>query len=350
MRRPRTRKFRLIIRRAIASAAVLPLLMFPTMAGALSAGGDKTVNCDDNAVLYCGALSSDNLIHKYDNGDGKNSAQSIHDIYSYTKFGITSTEVHAIGSTAVAGTVTKTGNVIVGGKVVATNAMTAGRQQLSGGTKTSSGGTTFYVRSPSVSFTQDTLDAYVVMKNGAFQFAILSSCGNPVAATPVKPKTTTPPPAQQPQPQPPVCTNFDIAPTGDTRTIKVTAFSYNANGAMFKSATIDWGDQAKATLNDTNQVVWQTHQYAQDTTYQVGVVITFSQNGQDVQTAPVAACEKKVEFKPAAQPQVVTVAFTQPAPPAALPNTGPGTVAEVFVAVSAAGTIGYYWFARRRLN
>lgn len=323
------------------------------MAAALYAGGDKTVNCDDNAVLYCGALSSDNLIHKYDNGDGKNSAQSIHDIYGYSKFGITSNEVHALGSTAAAGTVTKTGNVIVGGKVVASGAITAGRQPLSGGTKTTSGSTTFYVRPPSVSFTQDTLDAYVVMKNGAFQFAILSSCGNPVAATPVKPKST-PPPAQPAQaPLAPACTNFDVATTGDIRTIKVTAFSYNANGATFKSASIDWGDQATTAVSDTNQVVGQTHQYAQDTTYQVGVIITFSQNGQDVQTAPTAACEKKVEFKPATQPQVITVASKQPAPPAApsvLPSTGPGTVAGVFAAVSAVGTIGYYWFARRRLN
>jgi len=359
MRRSRTRKFRIIIKRALATAATLPILLFPSAVSALSAGTDKTVNCDNNAVMFCGALSSDNLIHKYDNGDGQNSAQSIHDIFGASRFGITSTDIHAMDTTAMPGTVTKDGTVKVNadvqqngqtefhsGDVVATGAITAGRLNMAGSTKVTNGSTTFYVRTPNISFTKDSLDAFVVMKNGVFQFAILSSCGNPVVAKPVQPK-----PAPKPQVAAPMCTNFDIAPTGDTRTIRVTAFSFAANGATFQSAVIDWGDQtAKTTVTDSNQVIGQMHQFAQDGSFEVGVAINFmQQNGQQVQTPAAAACERKIEFK-AAQPQIVTVAQVTPVQPTALPSTGAGSVLALFAGVTVAGSAGYYWFLRRRMD
>lgn len=133
-------------------------------------------DCDANAVMYCGALTTAEVNQKYD------ANPSTRDIFNY--FGISGTEVNNLHTTAVTGTVTKSGNVIVDGKVVATNAITAGRQNMPGSTQVSHGGTTFYTRPPSVSFVPPSLEAFVVVKNGVFQFAILKACGNPVKATP----------------------------------------------------------------------------------------------------------------------------------------------------------------------
>ncbi len=170
-----------------------------------------TYNCDANAVVWCGASSTSALNTKYDKGDGHNSATSIHNIYNW--FGISSSDVDSMSKDAVSGTVTKTGDVIVSGKTVATNALTAGRQNISGSTKVTANGTTFYTRKPSVSFLDSSLPAMVVMKDGVFQYAILNSCGNPVKATPKTP------------PKPPTTPNYTI--TKQVRTKGTTAYGSN---------------------------------------------------------------------------------------------------------------------------
>ncbi len=155
------------------------------------ANAASNYNCDNNAVVYCGAKSSTNakpatvLANKYFNGDGHNSTASIHNIYSWFK--ITSSDITYMKGNAVSGSVTSGGNVYVNGTLVASNVLTAGRQYIKGSTKRVVNGTTFYTRAPSVSFLQGSLAAEVVMKNGVFQFALLNSCGNPVSGTPKKP-------------------------------------------------------------------------------------------------------------------------------------------------------------------
>jgi len=165
---------------AVAAVSLGSLLTTPASALSVSASND----CDANAVVYCGADSTEQLISKYASGDGRNSAASIQAIYSY--FGIDATDVNALNTTAVAGAITRGGNVYINGRTVpvASGATTAGRQNIQGSTVVTRNGETFYVRKPSLSFTQAALPAYVVMKNGVFQFAIIANCGNPVLATP----------------------------------------------------------------------------------------------------------------------------------------------------------------------
>lgn len=153
----------------------------PRASAAVSFGG--SFNCDANAALWCGAPNTSTIINDYNKGNAHNSASSIQHIYS--SFGITSSDIQSISTTAVAGSVTKSGDIYVGSKLVATGAWTAGREYISGSTTVTSDGTTFYRRPPSVSFLDNSLTAYVVMSNGQFKFAILSSCGNPVSATPM---------------------------------------------------------------------------------------------------------------------------------------------------------------------
>lgn len=174
--------------KAFRSITVLSMVLLPFVGSLLvlpaaraqtnSSGRD----CDSNAVINCGALTVNELQRKYKNS---NDTQAI-----YNSFGISSSDIRAMDKNTASGTVTKSGKVIVNGNTVATNAMTAGRQNINGSHRHNSGGTTFYTRSPNVSFQQSSLSAFVVMKNNQFQFAIIKSCGNPVKATSVVKKVT----------------------------------------------------------------------------------------------------------------------------------------------------------------
>lgn len=108
-------------------------------------------------------------------------------VYKY--FGISRQDINGMAGHSVSGAVTKSGNVIVGGKVVATHAISAGCGFIAGSTKVNDGYMTFYTRPTSVSFAKSSLPAMVVMKDHKFSYAILKSCGNPVKATPVKPRS-----------------------------------------------------------------------------------------------------------------------------------------------------------------
>ena len=148
----------------------------------------------DNEVIWCGVSTPKQIIHDYTYGDGHNSQASIQHIYGWNGsafgikggFGITAADIHAMPNTAVAGKVDRNGDVYVGSRLVATHAISAGRLNISGSKKEVYKGTTFYVRPPSVSYVSgvNSLDAFVVMQNDQFAFAILSSCGNPVVAVP----------------------------------------------------------------------------------------------------------------------------------------------------------------------
>lgn len=186
---------------------------------------------------------------------------------------------------------------------------------------------------------------------GGINLGDLAASGTEFVQFGVKVNCPTPPPA-------PVysCDAFNI--TADVnRTIKVSTFSATAkNDAMFNNAVIDWGDKSP-TLTTAN-VVGQTHQYAADGTYLVtataNFTVTVNGKSQNV-SAGGLQCEKKVTFTTTTPPQVTPPA-TPPAPtptpaaPTALVNTGPGSVAGLFAAATAIGTLGYRKMLGRRLG
>jgi hypothetical protein len=171
----------------VVTSFALPLLMIQSVS-ALNINSTRDRCNDGNSVINCGALSVNELQRKYNNDTN---ARAI-----YNNFGISRSDINAMDTTATSGTVTSGGRVIVKGKVVANNAMTAGLANMRGSQTMTANGVTFYKRPPSVSFQQSSLPAFVVMKNGQFDFAIIASCGNPVTATAVvKPRQTSPPAA-----------------------------------------------------------------------------------------------------------------------------------------------------------
>jgi PKD domain len=211
---------------------------------------NTAMDCDSNAVIWCGAGSVNQLIGKYRGGDGRNSADSIHNIFNF--FGISAADINSMNTDAVkveAGQVSKAGNVFDGsGTVVATDAITGGRDNIAGSTRVTSNGTVFFTRPPSVSFASDRLSAYVVTVNGKFSFAILASCGNAVKATPkVTPPAPTPP---KPQPAPPTPAPTPPAPTPPPATTSICSGNTTNTSSNNSGGTAQGGNCSTNIVNN----------------------------------------------------------------------------------------------------
>jgi hypothetical protein len=181
---------------------------------AIAAGKD----CDSYSIINCGVTSTADLKDKYGGGS------YIRNVFRY--FGISAANIDTIGKTAVQGTVFRNGDVKVNGKVVATKATTAARLRVtSRDKKVTVNDATFYTRPLSASWSHDSAPAYVVMKSGIFQFAILAPCGNPIIGevatahivaipngTIVSKPAPTPPSTPAPKPPAPTPTPTPLPP------------------------------------------------------------------------------------------------------------------------------------------
>jgi hypothetical protein len=168
-------------------------------------------------------------------------------------------------------------------------------------------------------------------------------------------------PETPPPPQPTfACTSLDINADNENRTVRITVFTTTtANGATFKNAVLDWGDNSATLTSDT--LVGKTHSYAKAGTFTVSAVAHFTVNGQDM-TSGGPACAKTVTFSektttpPTVTPPTTTTTSTggtvagASTSPTSLVNTGPGSLAAVFTLATLAGTIGYRRFLTRNLG
>jgi hypothetical protein len=124
------------------------------------------VDCDSNAIVYCGIPSKADLAAKI----SANAAL-------YAKFGIKA----SMASSMIEMYVYRDGHVTAGGqgKTVATNVLSVGREFIPGSTAING----VWERPPEVSFLDNRLQGWAYMKNGQFIFGILQSCGNPILTT-----------------------------------------------------------------------------------------------------------------------------------------------------------------------
>lgn len=141
--------------------------------------------CNNSAIIRCGVSNTTDLLKKYN--ENTTAGANTRNVFGSSYFGISRADVEAMGSTAVAGVITRGGDVMVGDQVVATGATTAGYANMANSTRHENNGTVFYSRAPSVSIPVEKSPAFVVMKDNKFVFAIIGTCGNPVKATPKTP-------------------------------------------------------------------------------------------------------------------------------------------------------------------
>lgn len=172
---------------------ILSSLGFAVMSVSLLVSGGVGValaaNCDSNAIVYCGATSQADLVRKIENGDGRNSADNLKAIFYDSGRDVTREGI--LSSDTVAGEVTRDGRVLVDGRTVAVGALSIGRENIPGSTRLASG---VYERPTSVSFRTARLSAWVHIPSGVFRWAVITSCGNLVRATPAASPTPSPSP------------------------------------------------------------------------------------------------------------------------------------------------------------
>jgi hypothetical protein len=132
---------------------------------------------DNNAVVYGGYYSVNELNNKLNHGTGKPYQSSSQLKNLYNTLGIEQGDFDQLKN----GTVYKDGRVMVDGKVIFRDAHSMGRQYMSGSTRDNRFPYPVYWRSTNVSFASGSLSAYVkVNYDGTMAYALLKACGNPV--------------------------------------------------------------------------------------------------------------------------------------------------------------------------
>ena len=238
---------------ALLSVAVIGVVQLNVRA----VGIDTTRDCDKTAIIHCGAMTEAELVSKYRaNAPGDLPAV-------YKAFGVN----NLYGM--VNGEVYRNGDVYVGGKKVATGAMTAARN-MSGG---SIPGSNAKVINPSVWPAQyiSGKPAFVRIENGVFKYAVLKTCGNPIKANPIVPPK---PPAPKP-----VYRCDGLSAKSLTRDQYQFAVAKTAtNGAVVKSYDLNFGDGK--TVNTLTPTI--THAYAKAGTYTATAKVNVQVNGKTV--------------------------------------------------------------------
>ncbi len=142
--------------------------------GASALTGTRT--CNDNSIIRCGTLSTEELLQKYD----ANSTGDLDDIFAH--YGIARSDMAGTTSEVKIGRVYKEGGRVTIGadQTVATDSYSAGRQNLPGSSPVVING-----KSDTRNYTSPYYDAFILMRGGEFYRAVMMSCGNPVVATPV---------------------------------------------------------------------------------------------------------------------------------------------------------------------
>ena len=270
----------------IASAA----LSLTALSLSASAKIDNTPDYDNVAVIRGGVSSTSDAKAKCE----ANKTGDLDNIYK--AFGFDCSDISGMKS----GVVYQNGDVKVGGTVVATDAMTAGRNY--GGTPIS--GSKNAGKYSVSKFVDDGQTALVKLdSNGKFLFAIVKPCGNPVSA---KPKTT-PKPKPQPKPTPVVITKVKVCNPATGQTITVDEDEANNYKPV---GDIACSNITVCRLSDKKVVVirhsdFDASKYSKDTT----------------------DCQEQ---------------------PAVIPHTGPSDLIVGGLGISSLTAAGYYFRASRR--
>lgn len=229
-----------------------------------SAAVDNDPDCDTVAIIRCGVFSRSALREKA----AKNDVPKI-----YRAFDISQNDLK--GEFAE-GIVWRDGRVTVDGKVVATNAKTAGRNY--GGTPIEGTNAGIYSTSK---FVTEGQTAFVKMIDGKFSFAVIKSCGNPVSATPKEPKKPSPKPEY-------ACVSLKALAVSRTK-FTFTAEATATNGATIEQYEFGFGDGMGVTLKQPTY----TYEYKNPGTFTASVIVHVKVN-DTVKKVTADACKTAV--------------------------------------------------------
>jgi len=269
---------------AIVLGAILLFNFMSTNSDAASLPRD----CNNNSIIYCGATTPDELKSIYK----ANKTGDLPAIYSH--FGISASMINSV-TEANLGQINKDGTVDLNGKLIATDAYSIGRENIiKPSTALVINGHTYYKHIPRNAFGVNTIKAWIFTDaHGKFLAAILTSCGNPFAATPIPTPPTPPTP-------PPVVPTYKCDALTASQPINRTEFNFTgsasaANGATVASYNYNFGDSTSANAVGTTA----NHTYVNPGTYTVTLTANISVGGKIVQTPIVPPCVATVTVAPA---------------------------------------------------
>lgn len=227
-----------------------------------SAVVDNTPDCDNVAIIRCGAFTPSALREKAAQGDVPR---------VYNAFGISQSDLNG---SFVDGIVWRDGRVTVDGKVVATDAMTAGRNF--GGTPIPN--TDNVGKYPTSKFVTEGQTAFVRMVDGKFDFAVIKSCGNPISAVPTPPK-------ENPKFE---CVRLTAEKITRTK-VRFTAEATASGGATIEKYEFGFGDGFGITVSEKTY----TYEYKKTGTFNTNVVVHVRVDGK-IKEVTSPACEKTI--------------------------------------------------------
>lgn len=252
---------------------------------------DRTRDCDTVAIFYCGSMTEAEFHQKWNNDGRHKDHQTV-----FNAFGIKKDDVKGM----VNGVVWRDGRVTLegganNGKVVATNAQTAGRWNNPKSDMTRIAGTDRAYKMSTRHFVTDGQAAMIKLdQNGRFLFAVIKSCGNPV--------TATPPPA--PKPQSATCIALAQPVITNRTNVALRAEASTAGGATISGYEFTAQDKsgkivARQTVNQTTSPATANMTLSTPGEYTIKVVAKTNLGDRSG-----AACEKKITISEPAKPGV----------------------------------------------
>jgi len=236
-------------------------------------------DCDNNAIIYCGAQTPSEFISKA-TANNPADLQAI-----YQNFGLAPADYNKFVTTAKMGTAYKDGRIVVDGRTVATDAWSIGRLGNHDGQtfkrEYTIAGHTYYASHNTDIFLSDNIPVMVMFdEKGVMKFAVLTACGNPITG----PKTTPHYSCDLLQKQ---------TVEGQKNTYSFTTKASATNGAMLAKVVYDFGDgSAQVTKNSLSDAV--THTYTKEGNYIAKVTVYVTLPGGNQIPVTGAQCQTQI--------------------------------------------------------
>ena len=241
-------------------------------------------DCDNNAIMKCGTGSAADFIRKV---SANNDGYGHRDLkFIYEAYDLAPTDYTKLVASARPGLAYKDGRIVVDGQTVATGTKSIGRLasfQGSGYFTKSIHGVNYYGNINSKAFKTGPLPVMVMFDaHGSMQFAVLTSCGNPISGSVVRSSYT--------------CNSLSkTAVSGQQNTYRFTGNASATNNARIVKYTFNFGDGSRPQVVSTSaKSATVMHHYTQAGNFKATVTVTVSLPGkQSVQVTSVP-CTKTV--------------------------------------------------------